>query len=137
MKRTDTYRVLVSVDGVDLGTWDKMSGGEVDTEETTYRPGGLADRIALGGTRTIGNVTISKLTDEALSDGPNGLHWLNERAGKANIVVTKQPLDADGNAWGRPLVYTGRLKRCTAPDVDSQGNDPALTELEATIERVA
>lgn len=129
MKRQDTYIVRVSVAGRDLGTWDKMSGGEVDSEETTYRPGGLADQITLGGARTIGNVTVEKLYDEAVS----GLfHWLATSAGRADMVVVKQPIDANGAVYGRALIYTGKLKAVTPPDVDSESSDAAIASLEMT-----
>lgn len=129
MNRQDTYAVKVSVDGRDLGTWDKMSGGEVDSEETTYRPGGLQDQITLGGARSVGNVTVSKLYDQGIH---SLFHWLVQRTGKANMVVIKQPLDAEGVVFGRPLVYSGKLKRVEAPEVDSGGNDAALIEIEMT-----
>lgn len=130
MKREDTYRVSVSVDGRDLGTWDKMSGGEVDSEETTYRPGALVDQIALGGAVSTGNVTVQKLYDEGAH---SVYHWLVARVGRARVVVNKQPLDADGAAIGRPIVYDCKLKTVKAPDVDSEGNGAALIELEATV----
>lgn len=131
MKREDTYSVRVSVDGVDLGTWDKLSGGETDSEETTYRPGGLADQITLGGATTTGNVTVQKLYDE----GVHGVyHWLVSRAGKALMVATKQPLDSEGAAFGRPIVYGGRLKAVTPPDTDSEGNGAALISMEMTVQ---
>lgn len=129
MKREDTYRVTVNVEGRDLGIWDKMEGGEVDSEETTYRPGGLQEQVTLGGAKSVGNVTVSRLYDEAVHEL---IHWLYRRAGKANMTVTKQPLDAEGNDFGRPLVYTGKLKAVTAPNVDSESSDAALVELEMT-----
>lgn len=130
MKREDTYSVRVAVDNRDLGTWDKLEGGEIDSEETTYRPGGLADQITLGGARSVGNVTVSRLYDEGVH---NLFHWLAARAGKADMVVVKQPLDAEGVVYGRPLVYSGKLKAVTPPDVDSEGNDAALIEIEMTV----
>lgn len=127
MKREDTYSVKVSVDGRDLGVWDKMEGGEIDSEETRYRPGGLAEEIPLGGTRTRGNITLSKLYDEGVHDV---YHWLDSRAGRGSVVVTRQPLDPDGNAFGRPLVYVGTLKSVAPPAIDSESSDAALVEIE-------
>lgn len=129
MLREDTYRVTVTVGNRDLGTWDKMSGGEADSEETTYRPGGLAQQITLGGARTLGNVTVTKLYDEPMHQL---WHWLSEQVGRADMVVTKQPLDADGNKWDRPIVYSGKLKSATPPDTDSEGSGAALGALEMT-----
>ena len=131
MSRVDQYDVRVSVDGKNLGTFDKLTGGEVDSEETTYKPGAMGARIALGGSQTPGNVTVSVLYD--LSRFQSIIHWLISRAGKGAMVVNKQPLDVDGNAYGRPLVYSGKLKQVHPPEPDSEANDAALLELEMTL----
>jgi hypothetical protein len=131
MHREDTYSVRVSVDDVDLGIWDKKQGGAVDSDETTYRPGGMAEQISLGGPRTTENLTVSKLNDEVTH---GRVHWLTGRVGRGTGVITQQPLDADGKAWGRPLVWRGKLKRVTPPDSDSNGNAAALIELEFTVD---
>jgi hypothetical protein len=49
MSRLDQYNVTVSLDGTPLGTFDKMTGGEIDSEETKYKPGGMAPQVSLGG----------------------------------------------------------------------------------------
>lgn len=128
--RVDQYDVTVAIDGKALGTFDKLAGGEVDSEETSYKPGGMGARVSLGGSVNIGNVTVSVLYDLAAIHSQ--VHWLASRAGKADMVVTKQPLDADGNAYGRAIVYTGRLKQVKPPDHDSEASDAALLELEMT-----
>jgi hypothetical protein len=130
MSRVDQYDVRVSVDGVNLGTFDKFAGGEVDSEETTYKPGAMAPRIALGGSTNVGNVTVSVLYD--LTRIHQIVHWLMSRVGKGTVVVNKQPLDVDGLAYGRPLVYSGRLKQVHPPEPDSEGSDAALLEMEIT-----
>jgi len=38
----------------------------------------------------------------------------------------------DGNAFGDPLTYQGRLKTVTPPEVDSMGTDAAMISLEMT-----
>lgn len=130
MSRQDQANITVVVDGVDLGTFDKFSGGEIDSEETTYLPGAMGPRVALGGTVTIGAVTVSRLYDLARDHGR--VHWLISRAGKGAVTINKQPLDVDGNVYGRPLVYTGRLKQVNPPEIDSESSDAALIELEVT-----
>jgi hypothetical protein len=129
MQREDTYRVTVSVDGRDLGVWDTMSGGAIDSEETTYRPGGLQDQITLGGQRTVSNVTVAKLYRD---DVHNLYHWLAQRAGRGAMIVTRQPLDPEGAVFGRPVVYDGKLKSVSLPDVDSTGSGAARLSLEMT-----
>lgn len=128
--RQDQWAVTVAVDDVDLGVWDKLSGGEVDSEETTYKPGAMAPRISLGGSVNVGNVTVSRLFD--LQRDGNIVHWLINRAGKGTIVIKKTPLDVDGNAANKPLTYRGKLKQVNPPEVDSESSDAALIELEMT-----
>jgi hypothetical protein len=132
MNREDTWIVRVSVDGRDLGPFDKASGGAGDSEETKYRANGGRE-VTLGGAQTLENVTVSVLYEE----GVHALyHWLMSRRGRATMVVTKTPTDADGNVFGRSIVYTGKLKAVTPPDVDSESSDAALIELEQSTERM-
>jgi hypothetical protein len=61
--REDTVLVTVSVDDRDLGIFDQKTGGEIDSEESKYNPGGMVGEISLGGRRTIGNVTVERYYD--------------------------------------------------------------------------
>lgn len=130
MSRQDQYAVTFTLDGRDLGVWDKLSGGEIDSEETKYKPGSMAPSVSLGGSTEVGNLTVSRLY--VLNRDHDNIHWMISRAGKGNCVLSRQPLDADGNAYGRPLVYTGKLKTVTPPEVDSESSDAALLECEVT-----
>jgi len=128
--RKDQYDVRVSVDGVDLQTFDKLTGGAIDSTETTYQLGGMGPRVTLGGHVTPNNVTVEALYD--LGRIHQLIHWLMGRVGKGTMTVVKQPLDPDGNAYGRPITYTGRLKQVIPPEVDSETADAALLGLELT-----
>mgnify|MGYP000981747695 CR=1 FL=1 len=131
MSREDQYNVTVRIEGLanpNLGTFDTFSGGEVDSEETKYRPGGMAAQVSLGGSKSVGNVTVSRLYD--LSRDHPIVAALIALAGRANMTVTKQPLNVDGSASGAPLVYTGKLKAVTPPDHNSESSDAAMIELE-------
>jgi hypothetical protein len=133
MSRQDQYAVTLTVDGNDLGIWDKLEGGEVDSEESKYKPGNMGAHISLGGSVEVGNITVSRLYDLNRDHiGALGIHWLISRVGKGNCVVNRQPLDTDGNAFGTPLVYTGKLKTVSPPEVDSESADAALLECEIT-----
>jgi hypothetical protein len=120
--REDTWLLTVNVDGRDLGVFDTLSGGELDSEESKYQPGGMAAEISLGGRKTIGNVTIGRYCD---------------RTRAARITIGQTPLDPMGARAGEPLTYTGTLKTVTPPDVDSTGTDAAQLTLEATIDGTA
>lgn len=131
MKREDKFSVRLYVDGVgDLGPWDRKSGGEVDSEETTYRLGGSPDRISLGGPVGTGNLTLARLYDE---NAHAVYHRLAAVAGRANATVVMQPLDENDYAFGRPIVWRCKLKRVSAPDYDSNGNAASLIEVELTV----
>jgi hypothetical protein len=133
--REDTWLITLAVDGVNLGVFDSFSGGELDSEESKYRPGGMAAEISLGGTQMVGNVTISRYCDR-LRDWPR-IKWLQSRRGKGRVSIGVTPLDPNGATGGTPLVYTGTLKTVTPPEIDSTGTDAAQLELECTIDGVA
>lgn len=128
--RQDTYRITATIDNKNWGVWDKLTGGEVDSDETKYKPGGMAPHVSLGGSRTTGNLTLSRLY--RLARDHNRVMELINGAGKARVVVSKQPLDIDGNVFGAPLVYTGTLKRVMTPEVDSESSSAGLLEIEIT-----
>jgi hypothetical protein len=130
--REDTWLITCTVDELDLGVFDTFSGGEVDSEEAKYRPGGMAAEISLGGSRTIGNVTIGRYYDR-LRDHPR-LKSLASRVGAGRVTIGLTPLDASGLRGGDPLTYSGILKTITLPDIDSTGTDAAIVELECTID---
>ena len=43
--RQDTHNVTVSVDGRQIGLFDTKSGGELDSEENLYNPGGMLGQV--------------------------------------------------------------------------------------------
>lgn len=137
-QREDTAAISVRIKFVgdsgftDTGIWDKRSGGDVDSEETKYYPGGMKDPISLGGRITPGNNTLSRLFEG--SRDQNILGRLFAAAGKAEVIVAEQPMDIEGAAYGRPIVWTGRLKKVTPPPRDSESNNAALIEIEVSTE---
>lgn len=130
MSRQDQYAITLTVDGVNLGVWDKLEGGEIDSEELQYRPGNMGAQVSLGGSVQVGTLTVSRLY--TLNRDHDRVHWLIGRVGKGQAVLNRQPLDVDGNAYGRPLVYTGKVKSVAPPEVDSEGSDAALLAVEIT-----
>ena len=139
--RQDTWDVTVRVQDVtnpnrpwlNLGTWDKKDGGQGDSEETTYKPGGMQPSISLGGTQTVENITVSRLY-RLVRDHQELIGRLYAGRGKAQMTVSQQPLDIEGAVFGRPIVWRGILKRVTPPTVDSESSDAAMIELEMTVD---
>jgi hypothetical protein len=128
--RKDQHRITVVVDGFNTGVWDVMTGGEADTDELTYKPGGMAPPISLGGIVTLGQLVISRIYKLERDHGR--ARWLMDRVGTADVVVNKIVLQPDKTTFGKPIVWRGKLKRCTLPEVDSQSTDAAIIELEVT-----
>jgi hypothetical protein len=129
--RADTWLITVGVNGIHTGIWDVKEGGDVDSNELTYKPGGMVDPISLGGSRNVNNVTLRR-NYRLGRDHSQSQRWLNW-VGKGSVVITQQPLDQDGNAWGKPIVYNGTLKRVKLPDHDSSSSDAAMIEIEVTV----
>lgn len=130
--RQDTAVVNASLDGVDLGPFSKRSGGNVDSEESKFKPGGGLPEQSLGGTRSTENVTLEAGYD---LDGVIGreIKWILSRAGSGAVVITQQPTDRDGNIYGVPITWVGTLKSVNLPEFEASGNDAAMIELEVTI----
>lgn len=136
MSRQNQWMVTLAVRDTNggyrqTGVWDKMTGGEMDSEETKYRPGGMGKQISLGGSTSVSNPVLTRLYD--LQRDHDLARWLFARcAADADCIVTKQPLDKDGNPYGRPFTYTGVLKRVSNPEHDSDSSDPNTYEVEVS-----
>lgn len=115
---------------LNLEVWDNLTGGEIDSEEQKYKPGGMGDIISLGGSVEVGNVTIERLFK--LGRDTAVLGELLAGVGTADMVITDQWLDTNKNPYGKPLVYRGTLKTVTPPEHDSNSSDPAKISLEIT-----
>lgn len=129
--RQDQWSNTVTIDGKPMGVWDTLSGGEADSSETKYKPGGMQPEVSLGGSRSIGNLTLARLLQQEDWEFMRGLM---NRVGRAKCVVSRQPLDADGNPWGRPLTYRGVLKAVTPGTTDSNSSDALTWEIEISTE---
>lgn len=122
----------VSIDGTPLGVWDTLSGGDVGSEETKYKPGGMQPEVSLGGTTSVENVTLGRLMSREDWDFMHRL--MSSRVGKAPCTVARQPLDVDGNPFGRPMVYQGVLQNVTPGDSDSNSSDAQVWEITVSTE---
>lgn len=133
MSRQDQYDTRVTViesddSREDLGIFAKLTGGDLDSSETKFPPGAMAPEVALGGTPSTDNITLSRLFVQGRDD--EFIAKYGNRRGKVRVAVKKQPLDIDGHANGRALNYSGTLKRIGPPDYDSESDNAALLELE-------
>jgi hypothetical protein len=131
--RKDQSAISVTIDGVDTGGyWEMKSGGEVDSDDTQIYPGARQAPVSLGGKQIPGPITLTR-TFFLDRDLPKIKGWMN-RVGKARVVVSDQPLDADDNAFGTPLVQTGKLKTVTPPERDSTDSGAAQVVIIVSID---
>ena len=133
-QREDTWLTVFNVGGNDMGTWDTFDGGETDSEEAKFRPGGMGEEISLGGRQTLGNVTMTRHNDDFLNAWTK---WLRQQCGRTRITIGRVPLDTYGVQAGPVEWLGGTLKRFTPPTHDSMGGDASLAEVECTIDTVA
>jgi hypothetical protein len=133
-QREDTWLVVLNVGGVDCGTWDTYDGGETDSEESVFRPGGMDQQISLGGRQTYGNVTMSRHQDDWLR---GRVKWLRNQCGRTRVTIGRVPLDYYGLQLGPVEWLGGTLKTVTPPSHDSMGSDASMVEIECTIDTVA
>lgn len=132
--RQDQFAVKLTITDPDagtpvaMGTWDKADGGDVDSTETKYRPGGGAEEITIGGAKTTNNLTITRLCDID-RDAPM-IAQLMSWCGRARFTASVHYLDPSYNATGPTLTYSGQLKHVTPPAPDSSAQGAALLALE-------
>jgi hypothetical protein len=131
-ERQDTWLISCVLEGRDLGIWDTSDGGEKDSDENKYPPGGMLAEISLGGRPSVGELTVSRYYD-ATRDHPL-FSFYNRHVGAGRGSVGFTPLDFHGNPQGPPFVYSGTLKTFTPPTVDSTSQDAAMVELHFTVE---
>ncbi len=129
------WLITIVVNGQDLGTWDKWTGGEVQTKSTKYRPGGMVDEKVLRGLRTFSDGTATREYDQPRDH--ELCRTLQTGTGIWEATITKQPLDANGSAWGNPMVYKGQLSDVKPGAVDSASEAADTLELMFAITSVA
>lgn len=135
MSTQDSSLVTAVVDGQPLGVFDSRSGGEVDSEVSKRYVGGQRVQQIYKGLRAAGDVTITRgyerERDHELA------RTLEQRAGLAPMSVSEQPLDDEGNPWGKPKTWTGKLKSVNTGDYDAQSGEPRIIELVMVAQDVA
>jgi hypothetical protein len=129
--RQDTFQINLTLNGQGMGIWDKKTGGELDSNELTYMPGGMAPRLSLGGQKLPGNLTLQRAYDRIMDH--DKINTFLNAVGKGTVKVTQRPLDFDGHPYGKSVIWHGILKRVNVPDVDSEGNAVAMMEIEITV----
>lgn len=130
MSRLDQEKVDVNVAGKDLGVFQTFEGGELKSDDTKNRPGGMAPEESLGGFSSRDPITVTR-NYKLERDHPQ-IGFLNQQVGRGKVVIVRTVLDVDANPVGDPITYTGRLMSCTPGNHDSASADPKMLSLEVS-----
>lgn len=116
------------------GPWKTFTGGGKKSEGTFNRPGGMADRQALGGVSERENVTITREYDwtrDGALIGPGGyLDQQVDEDGESTVVV--QRLNKQKQPVGSPKLYVGTIVGATDAELDSESSDVQIMTVECT-----
>lgn len=115
------YRVTGYVNEVALGTFDTMSGGEPDAKDNKHRPGGMGFEVSYASLPSWSDVSVERVYEHKRD-------WelersLENKTGRVTCHVVAQPLDPDGNAFGRAKTYHGAFRGLTIGKVDSTSDN--------------
>jgi hypothetical protein len=103
--------ITVTVNGVGpIGVWDERTGGAPKSTIPKHRPGGMGPQVAYTSLVTYDNVVVTRVVDNEERSDSALYKQLMPFVGNAPATVIEQPLDANGNAFGPPTTYVGKLE---------------------------
>lgn len=124
--------VTLKVGDVDCGVYDKMTGGDTTVASAKHRAGGMGPEKSYRTLPSYSDIALTRVMERERDW--ELMRWLQDHAGSLRAQVTKQPLDDDGNAWGIPSTYSGRLGAIKAPQSDSGSASVATYEVDVFVE---
>lgn len=108
-------------------SWATLEGGDIESEDTKTRPGGMVGQVNLGGPTTRTDATVSRPYTTQLHPF---VVKLDQAAGSTAMNISYTVLDATGSAAGNPTVtLNGILKNVTRPNFDSNTAGTAMLSL--------
>jgi hypothetical protein len=111
------FLITVVVDGISIGVFDTHSGGDSQAKGNKHRPGGMGDEVSYASLPSYSDLKVTRVYER--NRDHELIRTLSAKSGLKPASMTEQPLDADGNAWGKPTVYTGRFLGLSRGDTDS------------------
>lgn len=129
------FEYTVRVDGTSYGVFDTFSGGDSTAPVNKHRPGGLGIETLYATQTVYGNVTVGRVLQTARDW--EMIRALNPKAGKVRAAVVGQPLDPDGNAYGKATTYSGAFIRVTPGSADSNSSSNRMVEIEIAVNQVS
>jgi len=132
--RADNWEWSAEVAGNDIGVFDQKEGGEIDSDDSVFRPGGMHAAYSLGGPVTVTNLILRRNYRKQRDHEKSRYYIL--AVGRYGAKITGQPLDHAGHAFGTPFIYLGKVKRVAFPTADGNSGEASMLEIEFTIDDV-
>lgn len=107
-------------------SWATLEGGDLESEDTKTRPGGMVSQVNLGGPTTRTDATVTR---PYTSDLHPYVVALENAAGQGIMHITYTILNAAGYSIGPTVTLTGILKNVTRPNWDSNATGTAMLSL--------
>lgn len=107
-------------------SWASLEGGDLESEDTKTRPGGMVGQVNLGGPTTRTDVTVTRPYTAELHPY---IVALENIAGSGTMHVSYAILNANGYTIGSTVTITGILKNVTRPNFDSNATGTAMLSL--------
>lgn len=126
------FLVTLVVAGRDLGVFDTLKGGDSTVKSSMHRPGGMGPEKSYRGLPTYGTITVDRVLERERDW--EIVRWLEDQAGGVRAQATRQPLDEQGNAWGTPMTWSGRLGTVKHGDTDSTSSNPLMFQVDIDVE---
>jgi len=126
--------ITVKIDGQPIGVFDTCSGAERSGESTKHTPGGSRVEQVYPGSATTSDLTVSRVKENQRDH--ELVRKLYGRVNLAPMTVTRQPLDANKQAFGRPMTFNGMLTGINAGETNSSSNELRFFELTMSVTSV-
>jgi hypothetical protein len=130
------FLVTVNVDTIgDLGVFDKRTGGDNTVASVKHRPGGMGPEKSYSSLPTYSVVSVTRVYERVRDH--ELVRLLRTLSGSARATVIEQPLDSDGNAYGVPTTWRGRLSNVKSGGADSTSVTLRMFEIDVEPETVS
>lgn len=124
--------ITVTLDGGAIGVFDTREGGDVNGVVVKRRSGGMGPIKQSAGLPDYTDVTVSR---EAADH--DEIRRYMTRAGKAEMSVADYTLDENGQRFGKPLTFVGKLLNVAPPPANSDSAETAMLTLTMSVRSVA
>jgi hypothetical protein len=127
--------VTLYVDGIGhLGSWQTRKGGETTVNPATFREGGMGPLRTIAALPTYTDLTLTRVYTKA---DVETCADLIQQSGRVQCSVTEQPLDEEGNAFGAPRVYRGRVTSVKPGDYDANSDVARMWEIDVKVTTIS